>query len=143
MSKISTFVEQEDALLGVLTVRETVSFALRLQSAPSPSLFTRNFDILQSSYSRSPRSSASSHARPERPWPANLRRSAYWYSYFSWNLWRSETSRNSGLCDGYIPVRAPDFIPAFSHQSLSDVSCCSMKLPLAYVQPFSKLLTSC
>jgi ABC-type multidrug transport system ATPase subunit len=34
MFKISTFVEQEDALLGVLTVRETVQFALRLQCAP-------------------------------------------------------------------------------------------------------------
>ena len=31
MHKISTFVEQEDALLGVLTVRETISYALRLQ----------------------------------------------------------------------------------------------------------------
>ncbi|KAF7300165.1 ABC transporter domain-containing protein [Mycena kentingensis (nom. inval.)] len=30
MQKISTFVEQEDALLGVLTVRESVSYALRL-----------------------------------------------------------------------------------------------------------------
>ncbi|KDR73313.1 hypothetical protein GALMADRAFT_251927 [Galerina marginata CBS 339.88] len=30
MHKISTFVEQEDALLGVLTVRESISFALRL-----------------------------------------------------------------------------------------------------------------
>ncbi|PPQ75685.1 hypothetical protein CVT26_001519 [Gymnopilus dilepis] len=30
MHKISTFVEQEDALLGVLTVRETISYALRL-----------------------------------------------------------------------------------------------------------------
>ncbi|KAL0572864.1 hypothetical protein V5O48_009094 [Marasmius crinis-equi] len=32
MYKISAFVEQEDALLGVLTVRETVSYALRLHS---------------------------------------------------------------------------------------------------------------
>jgi ABC-type nitrate/sulfonate/bicarbonate transport system ATPase subunit len=31
MQQMSTFVEQEDALLGVLTVRESVSFALRLQ----------------------------------------------------------------------------------------------------------------
>jgi hypothetical protein len=31
MHKISTFVEQEDALLGVLTVRESVTYALRLQ----------------------------------------------------------------------------------------------------------------
>ncbi|KAJ7582756.1 P-loop containing nucleoside triphosphate hydrolase protein [Mycena floridula] len=31
MFKISAFVEQEDALLGVLTVRETVSYALRLR----------------------------------------------------------------------------------------------------------------
>ena len=31
MHKISTFVEQEDALLGVLTVRESVEYALRLQ----------------------------------------------------------------------------------------------------------------
>ncbi|KAF7297037.1 ABC transporter domain-containing protein [Mycena indigotica] len=30
MQKISTFVEQEDALIGVLTVRESVSYALRL-----------------------------------------------------------------------------------------------------------------
>ncbi|KAJ7222173.1 P-loop containing nucleoside triphosphate hydrolase protein [Mycena pura] len=30
MQKVSTFVEQEDALLGVLTVRESVSYALRL-----------------------------------------------------------------------------------------------------------------
>ncbi|KAF8877439.1 P-loop containing nucleoside triphosphate hydrolase protein [Infundibulicybe gibba] len=30
MHKISTFVEQEDALLGVLTVRESISYALRL-----------------------------------------------------------------------------------------------------------------
>ncbi|KAL0071130.1 hypothetical protein AAF712_001688 [Marasmius tenuissimus] len=32
MYKLSAFVEQEDALLGVLTVRETVSYALRLHS---------------------------------------------------------------------------------------------------------------
>jgi ABC-type multidrug transport system ATPase subunit len=31
MHKISNFVEQEDALLGVLTVRESVAYALRLQ----------------------------------------------------------------------------------------------------------------
>lgn len=31
MQTMSTFVEQEDALLGVLTVRESVSYALRLQ----------------------------------------------------------------------------------------------------------------
>lgn len=31
MQQMSTFVEQEDALLGVLTVRETVTYALRLQ----------------------------------------------------------------------------------------------------------------
>jgi hypothetical protein len=31
MHNISTFVEQEDALLGVLTVRESVTYALRLQ----------------------------------------------------------------------------------------------------------------
>jgi len=31
MHKISSFVEQEDALLGVLTVRESISYALRLQ----------------------------------------------------------------------------------------------------------------
>lgn len=31
MHTISTFVEQEDALLGVLTVRESVAYALRLQ----------------------------------------------------------------------------------------------------------------
>ncbi|KAJ7691146.1 P-loop containing nucleoside triphosphate hydrolase protein [Mycena rosella] len=31
MQQMSTFVEQEDALLGVLTVRESVSYALRLQ----------------------------------------------------------------------------------------------------------------
>lgn len=34
MHKISTFVEQEDALLGVLTVRESVTYALRLQCGP-------------------------------------------------------------------------------------------------------------
>lgn len=34
MYKISNFVEQEDALLGVLTVRESVTYALRLQSVP-------------------------------------------------------------------------------------------------------------
>lgn len=33
MFEISSFVEQEDALLGVLTVRETVTYALRLQYA--------------------------------------------------------------------------------------------------------------
>jgi hypothetical protein len=31
MHQMSTFVEQEDALLGVLTVHESVSYALRLQ----------------------------------------------------------------------------------------------------------------
>jgi len=31
MHKISSFVEQEDALLGVLTVKESISYALRLQ----------------------------------------------------------------------------------------------------------------
>lgn len=31
MHKVSNFVEQEDALLGVLTVRESVAYALRLQ----------------------------------------------------------------------------------------------------------------
>lgn len=31
MQQMSTFVEQEDALLGVLTVRESVTYALRLQ----------------------------------------------------------------------------------------------------------------
>ena len=31
MYKISAFVEQEDALLGVLTVRESVAYSLRLQ----------------------------------------------------------------------------------------------------------------
>jgi hypothetical protein len=31
MHKISNFVEQEDALLGVLTVKESIAYALRLQ----------------------------------------------------------------------------------------------------------------
>jgi len=31
MHKISNFVEQEDALLGVLTVKESITYALRLQ----------------------------------------------------------------------------------------------------------------
>ncbi|KAG6807341.1 hypothetical protein H0H93_001733, partial [Arthromyces matolae] len=30
MRRISTYVEQEDALLGVLTVRESITYALRL-----------------------------------------------------------------------------------------------------------------
>jgi len=32
-SRISTFVEQEDALIGSLTVRETLDFAARLSSS--------------------------------------------------------------------------------------------------------------
>lgn len=31
IAKVSCFVEQEDALLGVLTVRESITYALRLQ----------------------------------------------------------------------------------------------------------------
>jgi len=31
MHKISSFVEQDDALLGVLTVRESITYALRLR----------------------------------------------------------------------------------------------------------------
>ena len=35
MHEISTYVEQEDALLGVLTVRESIEYALRLRYVPT------------------------------------------------------------------------------------------------------------
>lgn len=37
MHHISSFVEQEDALLGVLTVRESITYALRLRYVDTPS----------------------------------------------------------------------------------------------------------
>ncbi|KAL7415076.1 P-loop containing nucleoside triphosphate hydrolase protein [Mrakia frigida] len=39
MLKISSFVEQEDALLGVLTVRETIAYSLRLSLPKAPKSF--------------------------------------------------------------------------------------------------------
>jgi ABC-type multidrug transport system ATPase subunit len=62
MRDIATYVEQDDALLGVLTVAETVTYAakLRYDTTPHPIFSSSNHMFLQSSARHSPTEDISS-----------------------------------------------------------------------------------
>lgn len=46
MSDLAAYVEQSDALLGVLTVKETIRFAARLRSVGFPIIIIINLSLL-------------------------------------------------------------------------------------------------
>lgn len=107
MHRISTFVEQEDALLGVLTVRESISYALRLQYVviPIEVYFTKLGYII---YQPSPTSKEPS-SRPSRKGnpifgSSVLCRADNRYCDIKRYFWWPETSRYCSLRNGDIPV---------------------------------------